>query len=496
MTQLVSQQLERVRSWVVARFGLELPQDRLGEVGEEVVQLLRRKGHGNLEAGLDWLEQVPTNAGELSGVVQALTVNETYFFRGVEHLHALRDAILPELRAREPRRLSILCAGCASGEEPYTIGMFLREAMTDFADWNVSVLGIDVNRTMIERARKGSYRQWSLRATPEPFQHQYFSARGQEFQIDRARLSEVRFEPRNLAAPDDGFWQSNRFDVVFCRNVLMYFAPEKSQEIVGYFGRSLAEPGWLFLGHAETLRGMTSSFQLCHTGDAFYYRNGADGAVERDPARETLPFELPTTYPTAVSRPPREQRRAAASARVARSDRFIPTHSPSRPAFSAALDLLRAERFTEALAVTRELRLHAEDDIDTLLLLAVLLTNRNEHAEAEQICRQLLALDDLHAGAHYLLALCREQAGDPEAAIDHDRTAIYLDASFAMPHLHLGLLAKRRGDLPLSRRELASALALLEREEEARLLLFGGGFTRAALRQLCRAELTRGARKA
>jgi chemotaxis protein methyltransferase CheR len=101
-----------------------------------------------------------------------------------------------------------------------------------------------------------------------------------------------------------------------------------------------------------------------------------------------------------------------------------------------------------------------------------------------------LRLDDLNAGAHYLLALCFERRGETEQAIEHDRTAVYLDAGFAMPHLHLGLMARRRRDTQAARHELGKALLLLEREDESRLLLFGGGFSRGALLALCRSELS------
>jgi chemotaxis protein methyltransferase CheR len=105
------------------------------------------------------------------------------------------------------------------------------------------------------------------------------------------------------------------------------------------------------------------------------------------------------------------------------------------------------------------------------------------------VCRQLLAADDLNASAQYLAALCREHAGDFEGAIERDRAAIYLDPAFAMPHLHLGLLAKRSHDWTTVRKEMDQALRLLEREDASRILLLGGGFSRQALLEFSRAEL-------
>jgi chemotaxis protein methyltransferase CheR len=151
--------------------------------------------------------------------------------------------------------------------------------------------------------------------------------------------------------------------------------------------------------------------------------------------------------------------------------------------------LLRQERFREALETVRGLPAYSAADRDVQLLRAVLLTNCGEVPEAEAICRQLLAADNLNAGARYLAALCREHLGDPAGAMEQDRAAIYLDPTFAMPHLHLGLLTKRTGDLPAARREMEQAAALLPREDGARILLLGGGFSRKALLDFSLAEL-------
>jgi chemotaxis protein methyltransferase CheR len=128
-------------------------------------------------------------------------------------------------------------------------------------------------------------------------------------------------------------------------------------------------------------------------------------------------------------------------------------------------------------------------DLDAHLLRAVLLMNRGLLSDAERICDQILSADDLNAGAHYLMALCREHAGDRTAATEHDKTAAYVDPSFAMPHLHMGLMGRRGGDIDLARSELGRALFLLAKEDTARILLFGGGFSRDALVDLCRSEL-------
>jgi chemotaxis protein methyltransferase CheR len=153
------------------------------------------------------------------------------------------------------------------------------------------------------------------------------------------------------------------------------------------------------------------------------------------------------------------------------------------------LELMRAERFQQALELLQALPADSGADSDTQLLLAVLLANGGDAPGAETICRRILDMDEINAGAYYVMALCREQAGDREIAMEHDQAAAYLDPGFAMPHLHLGLLAKRSADWQRSRRELANAQRLLKTEDAARILLFGGGFKREALLEMCRVEL-------
>jgi chemotaxis protein methyltransferase CheR len=170
--------------------------------------------------------------------------------------------------------------------------------------------------------------------------------------------------------------------------------------------------------------------------------------------------------------------------------RTPPAHA-GRPVvdLSVALELLKRERFREALDQLGRLPSDALADPDVLLLRAVLLTHNGELDAARNLCAELLRIDALSTGAHYLLALCHEGLGDRRAAVDHDQTAAYLDPLFAMPRLHLGLMARRAGDRETARRELTQALGLLQREDASRLLLFGGGFGREALVALCRAEL-------
>ena len=430
-------------------------------------------------------------------MARELTVSETYFFRHHEQLRAMAQIMADHAR-RVQRPLRVLSAGCASGEEPYTLAILLREQPGGVQN-DVVVRGIDLNPAMLERARRAVYSSWSLRETPEDVVQRWFVREGREYALKEPVRSAVTFEERNLFAPDPLFWSAASYDAVFCRNVLMYMTPRAAQAVVAQIARALVPGGYLFLGFAETLRGLSQDFHLRHTHGAFYYeRRGFE--------RPAAPFERGSAHPAATSEPTvpvadeehwvdaiaRSAQRIEALSQAEGLDarsRAPDAHPSMEVDLRPAMDLLRCERFAEALALVQALPPGAARDADALLLRALLLIHNGKLGMAEQTCSELLELDALAAGAHYLLALCSEARGDKQRARDHDQIAIHLDPGFVMARLHLGLVARRLGDQALARRELGQALVLLPREDAARLSLFGGGFERAVLVALCRAEL-------
>ena len=501
--------LERFRALVARRLGLHYEEGKLDFLGEVVRRRMEAVGISRVESYLERLMSSPNGSDELRALAEPLTVNETFFFRNADNFRAFSEVVLPErIRARSvEKRLRVLSAGCSSGEEAYSLAIRVREALPDPSSWDVKILGIDISPAILAKARQARYSEWSLRATSEEARQRYFRADGKDFVLAPAIQKMVSFEERNLVNEDPLFWPSLACDVVFCRNVLMYFTPEHAREVVRRISQALLPSGYFFLGHAETLRGLTQEFHLCHTHDTFYYRRRAADEVVAAAATWAGPpgaadagsEGLPAVVESTVSWVDVIQRASERIARLADGGaRSAPSQSAGETAagpvartwdLALVLEAVRQERFADALQLITALPADAHEDPDALLLRAVLLTNNGRLAESEEACGRLLVLDELNAGAHYVMALCREHAGDVRGAVDHDQTAAYLDPGFSMPRLHLGIMAKRSGDVATAQRELEQAAILLAREDAARVLLFGGGFSREALLQLCRAEL-------
>lgn len=518
-TDIHETDLERFRTAIAGRLGLHFDESKSGFLADV---LRRRFDATRLKADeyLARLESWPPNE-ELGPLARELTVPETYFFRNADQYRALTELVLPERLAVRcaTKRLQILSLGCASGEEAFSLAMVARDTIADPA-WDISILGVDVNPAMIEKAARGRFSAWALREMPEHDRQRWFRPEGRDFVLDEVVRASVRFETRNLIDDDPRFWHDATWDVVFCRNVIMYFTPEQAQALLGRIARALCPGGYLFAGHAETLRGLSNDFHLRHTHGTFYYQRRDDksrplgrgprplspdqvgaATAAAPPACGTSALPIPSltavvpdadTWVDAIRRASERVAALTESCREKRSPkRPHPDLIPRAWDLGLALELLRKERVVDALALIDRLPPESGRDPDVLLLRAVLLTHGGQLARAEDACRRLLEVDELSAGAHYLLALCREGVGDSADALYHDQVAAYLDPVFAMPRLHLGLLARRSGDPAAARRELGHALVLLQREDASRLLLFGGGFSREALVALVRTELLR-----
>ncbi|HET9517273.1 MAG TPA: CheR family methyltransferase [Actinoplanes sp.] len=467
----------------VARFR-ELLADRLGWTfvdsdTPQLAQVLRRRAAGHGLNDIGYLRRIGagTTPEELAGLAQDLAITETYFFRHGEQFRALAEEALPaRIRDRAPdRELRMLSVGCSSGEEAYTLAIVGLQARPD-PRWRVHVLGLDANPSVLRRAEAGRYSTWSLRQTPPQLRSRWFRERDGVFEPVAELRDAVSFRHHNVADDDAAIWQEQQYDVILCRNLLMYLTPTAAQTLIHRITRALAPGGYLFLGHTDTLGSRPVGLQALHSNDAFYYCRPPTGAHPAEPVgthRPALRSRSDRTVDPAATRP----------------DPSTPGPArPGGPLREQALSLLREERFTEALAVV-EAALPSEPTPAELLLHGVLLAQAGRVDDAEIVARRVLDVNGLHADAHHLLGVCLEDSAAAAVAVGHYRLAAHLDPHFAMPRLRLGLLARRRGDLAAAGVELERARTLLRTEDQERITLFGGGFGRISLAALCRAEI-------
>ncbi|WP_067277077.1 protein-glutamate O-methyltransferase CheR [Mitsuaria sp. 7] len=476
--------LPRLRALLAARLGLhfdERQDDRL------TAALTRVAGPVSPERFLDQMELAPTRA-RLDALAAELTVGETFFFRHAEQFDALRFDLLPgmvrslsESAQAEPggqwggqlggpgRRLRALSAGCASGEEAYTLAITLHRAglQAQGVDWEV--LAVDLNPAALARAAAARYGEWSLRATPQEQRDLWLHRVDPGLWTPLPAIRErVRFAQRNLAQPDAMFWAPGSFDIIFCRNVLIYFEPTALRQAIRNLTGALAPGGALFLGHAETLRGkdvaQEAGLVLRQAHGCFFYR--------REPVEDARVWPLAWTSSSSP----------APGVDAAPSAGAIPGSALSS---GSGHGVAGTPSTPDAAG--------PEGDADQALLdEALQLIEAGQVEDGLRACARLITPGTpaaLQAEGLFLHGLAMEERGQLPAAEWHHQRAAAKDAAFAFPHLRLGLLARRRGEVIAAHRELRRALELLDHESSERLRRFGGGFDRDDLRRLCRDEM-------
>ncbi|MBI5017380.1 MAG: protein-glutamate O-methyltransferase CheR [Deltaproteobacteria bacterium] len=229
---------------------------------------------------------------ELLELLDVLTTHETSFFRGEAQIAAFRRTVVPEVLGRRRRGdlpcLQIWSAACSSGEEPYTLAMVLLEALgSEARRWKIRIVGSDVAKSVLERAHQAVYSQYSLRNTPPYFVQKYFDVAGRDaFQVKPAVRSLVEFRLVNFA--DDARMRAmGEFQIVFCRNALIYFDEAAKARFVSHFVHALEPGGYLFLGHSESLHHVCDDLHLVSFPGAMAYRRPEEGAHRREPWTST-----------------------------------------------------------------------------------------------------------------------------------------------------------------------------------------------------------------
>jgi chemotaxis protein methyltransferase CheR len=263
-----------LRRLLKERSGLTLGGDKQYLVESRLLPVSRRVGVAGLDGLMQKLQQ-PDNESLIVQVVEAMATNESLFFRDKIPFDHFRDTIMPALllaRAQQ-RRIRIWCAAASTGQEPYSLAMALKEMGGELAGWRTEILATDFSLDVLEKAKAGVYSQFEVqRGLPIQMLVKYFTQFGEMWQIAPEIRAMVQFRPFNLLQE---CVQLGHFDVVFCRNVLIYFDQSTKVDVLERIARVIVPDGYLVLGAAETVVGLTSSFRPIPDRRALYGPNPA-----------------------------------------------------------------------------------------------------------------------------------------------------------------------------------------------------------------------------
>ncbi|KAF0158596.1 MAG: chemotaxis protein methyltransferase CheR [Syntrophaceae bacterium] len=420
-------------------------------------------------------------------LVKKLTIGESYFFRHLEQINALRRNILPDLIARHwtDRTLYLWSAGCATGEEPYTIAILLRELLPDVERWKIMILATDINRQALTRAAAGHYREWSLRDTDPQTREKYFSRKGDSFTLDPAVREMVTFAYLNLSEDKypSTLNHTSHLDLILCRNVTIYLPPPVIQDIADRFHKCLSPGGWLMVAPSETNLEIYSKFQmLVFYGTVVYqrmerlpaatglYANG-HGQMEQKETPSVFALPQPSRkkhYPA----PPQEHVTAATVSAVPTAVSVPDAPAVVWPKHETLVQKQEPNLYEQGDANVKERRYDdarkcflaylakKPDSTLTRYRLACLEANAGHLDEARKWAEQALQNDPMDSKLHYAMGIIQQTQEKLEEALVWFKKTIYLDPDFILAHFSISHIYERTGKDEEAKRHRALAARL------------------------------------
>jgi chemotaxis protein methyltransferase CheR len=433
-----------LKAHVVGSTGLAYYADKDVDLARRIRHRWSSLGMQDCASYLDILRDPVSGPLELDELIAEITIGETYFFRHQEHFDTLRDVVIPDLIARNAARrsLRIWCAGCADGPEAYSLAILLKRDMArQLLGWDVNILGTDINRHCLARARVGKFEEWALRSTPEDLKRDCFLREGKRWSIAPEYKERVSFQYHNLVENSFPSLLNNLFcfDLIVCRNVMIYFGPELMQRMIERFHDCLVPGAWLLVGPTEPNMTYFSSFRTVNAPGVTLYQKPDPSTPAVDTKKFTaVSFELPALTP---------------------------------PADVSVMDGLPSECMAPTLADVRR-------DAD-----------QGAWESAAHRCEQLLKTDNLNSAVHFYHALVLRQLrreGEAERSL---RRAIYLDRKSVLAHYYLGIFLQSKGDSRQAARSFENTLDLLHSRRDTDIFADADCITAAELKKLAKTHL-------
>jgi chemotaxis protein methyltransferase CheR len=472
---LLSQLSERVG----AQMGLHFPPERWRDLEAGIQAAARESGATDVTAYARDLLAARLTQRQIDELAHALTIGETYFFRDPRSLKVLNDIVLPELirsRRGTTRRLRIWSAGCCTGEEAYSIAIMLERLLPDFDDWQVTLLATDINARFLKKAAEGVYGEWSFRGAPDWLKEGYFKqVAPRRFAILPRIRERVTFAYLNLG--QDVYpsldTNTNAMDLILCRNVLIYFAPERAATVARNFHHALVTNGWLLVSAVETFAALREYFAANTFEGAILHRkrDAAAAALERVAAPVVAPVQ------EEIRRPVRQPAAVPIRREVSAKEKAVNS-------YEMAVALFERGRYMEAAATLAQSTGGTAPNVASATLLARIYANLGELAEARSWAERAIAADRTDAASHYLRAMILEEQNLVADAFVSLQRTLYLAPGFVLAHFALGNLTLRQGKHAESARHFSNALDFLKNYGDDAVLPDSDGMAAGRLREM------------
>ncbi len=475
--------------------GLQFEEGRSQSLHLALWQRLQHRGYDSYREYYNLLKFHPEGHAEMRELLDLITIGETYFFRNKAQFNVLMRFVIPEIIKRKvfsgDQCIRAWSAGCSRGDEAYSIAIAIMEVLPSYSEWNISILGTDINRNGLARSEEAAYVQKDIGHLEKEYLDKYFDIRGSTYLLKEDAKALVRFEYHNLAK--DPFMQETmqNIDIIFCRNVIIYFDAQTTQRVIENFYNCLAEGGYLFLGHTETLWQITNRFERVEFPQTFIYKKslGPVREVAMKPFMAVPEINIEDLTPSAA--PVRafyaeiENRDPGSTLRPQREP------STSNPSGQVEDPTLRVDKPSEAAFLSSPDHEAGQDQNYILagLAKATTLANEAKYKEAADILGRIVQVDNLSVEAYYLLGVLSYKTGDLTEAEAQFRKVIYVAPDSVLAYFNLGNMYLYQRKLREATREFKNAVRLLEKRPKDEQVRFCEDFTVDFLLRACRNTL-------
>jgi len=424
-------ELTMVCEVIELRIGLHFPVERWAMLRRNLVSAAKEFGFQNMSGFIKWFLSTTLNKEQIAILAAHLTNSETYFWREPQVFTALTDFILPELiksKKKRERSIRICSAGCSTGEEPYSIAIALHKTIQKIKDWNITILATDINPGALSKAVSGIYSKWSFRNSPSWLKSRYFyNKEDRQYEIIPEIKKMVTFTCLSLVEMS-AIGIANKMDIIFCRNVLMYFTNEWATKVSQDLIHSLAEEGWLVISSCELSSNLFPQLiPVNFPGAVLYRKTKKESAHSFDAHSIEIPEPLQLSSAVALAK---EDLQPLSSEALAKED------------------------------LQSNIKIPEESSADKIFAIR-LLANQGSLEEALTICIEVIASDKLAPGLYFLRASILQELDKINEAIESLKQAIYIDPDYIMGHFTLGNLFIRQGNVRNAKQYFNNALELL-----------------------------------
>jgi len=469
-SNLTHTELSNVCDVIADNTGLHFPIERWSILGRNLALSAREFGFKDMESFLDWILSSKLNDSEIKVLASHLTVSETYFWREPHVFNALTNFILPEIiksKKKSENSIRIWSAGCSTGEEPYSIAMALHKTIQNIREWKIEILATDINPKSLEKATAAIYGNWSFRNTPKQITDTYFhKIEEHKYRVIPEISKMVTFKCHSLT--DDNYFTNLKesFDIIFCRNVLMYFTDDWVNKISRNLYNSIKSDGWFIISSSELSSQIFTEYTPVNFPGAVLYRKG-----KYEPKPE-INFDFPTIYQSeAINLTPKST--------INEIEKKNPSHtlplssSPILPITPSSSDLDKPKPATS----------------DTKIFAIRLLADQGYLAEALELCNEVISEEKLSARYYFIKAAILQEMDKNTEAIASLKKAIYIDNDHIMGQFTLGNLYVKQGIDKNAKRHFSNVLNLLKDFNADDIPAESEGLSVKYIREICLANM-------